>query len=125
MRVRQNRLKRIGVCTRTTTKDKDYSPVVSYGSPQNVLAECWQTSDRLAVERYGERSLGMYTVKIPGNWEKAQGKVPVYTIQRVDAPGTIVVQEGDGLCIFTANDPDYTVVGIREYTPLRLEVQPR
>ena len=118
MRMKQSRVRKISLKPRVVTKDSEGVPEISYGNAIEKYGEVWPATSRLQAETYGNRINGIMNVKLRGTYEIVMdGNVAGYKFKE----GTI--HEGDGVCIYSAGAPDYKVISIKPYKPLRLEIE--
>ena len=126
MRFKMLRTRTISIAHRVTTKDSEGVPEVTYGTPQGFKCELWPAQSELQVKTYGERVNAMFNVKLRG----------AYTIesdQSYTFENGYNLREGDGVFVYTGNvtgatgsaspEPDYKVISIKPYKPLRLEIE--
>ena len=119
-RMRRTRVKTMYLRRRRVTKDGEGVPNISFGEPTEVKGEYWRASGKLQVETYGDRINNIYNVKIRGEYTISQrASHQEYNF------GDFSLCEGDGLCIHVDSDqnPDYRIISITPYRPLRMEVE--
>ena len=131
MRLKQTRVRNFILRTRTTTKDREGAPIVTYGAPKTVRGEIWPATSRKQVEQYGDRISGIQNMRLEGDYkisDDGQGITVTFS------DGTLL-KPGDGIHVFRPyevltlgsdlayTDPDYYVLSITQYYPLKLEVE--
>ena len=122
MRLKQSSLKNYYAKRRRIKKDNEGGTYVEYGAAFPFPGIEWPASGKVQAEMYGNRLSYIRNVKIDG----------VYTV-KADDRGNIdyvfenglVIREMDGLCIYVKPDdaPDYKIISIKPYMPLRLECE--
>lgn len=118
MRMKQSRVRTISLKARIVTKDSEGVPEITYGNAIEMHGEVWPATSRLQVETYGDRINGIMNVRVRGAYEVVMDEnVTGYKF----VAGTI--HEGDGVCINSADEPDYKVISIKPYKPLRMEIE--
>ena len=118
-RLKYSRLKKLYICNRTVTKDSEGVPTESYGQPVEVIGEVWPAQGSRQIEQYGDRISGISNVRLATQYTyTVVGNVPTVTL-----PDETTILVGDGMCIDTDSAPDFTVIAIRPYQPLKLEVE--
>lgn len=119
MRMKLSRIQPITIKRRITTKDGEGVPIVSYDESKTAKAEIWPAGGALQVQTYGDRAHDMQNVKLEGEY-KIIDEDGHTAYQFKD----FTVSEGDGMCIYNRNDePDYKIISITPYKPLKLEVE--
>lgn len=122
MRIKQSRLEEIFFRKRVSEKDKEGSSYETWGAAFPVMAEIWPTSGKVQAQQYGERLSYIRNVRLEGNYiitGDAKGRAMYKT-----ASG-LKIQEGDGICLYTdpKNEPDYRIISIKPYRPLKMEIE--
>lgn len=118
MRMKQSRVRTISLKARIVTKDSEGVPEITYGNAVELHGEVWPATSRLQIETYGNRINGIMNVRIQGAYEIVMdGNVTGYRF------GAGTIHEGDGVCINSASVPDYKVISIKPYKPLRMEIE--
>lgn len=120
MRMKRSRVRTLYLKNKTVQKDNEGGTYPVYSSPVTVRGEVWPANSDLQVQTYGDRVNAMQNVKIKGKYTVTSvGPKDVYSF------GAFSLSAGDGLCINVASteDPDYQIVSIKPYKPLRLEVE--
>ena len=116
MRFKTVRMRTIKFSNKITTKDSEGVPTVTYGAPARFRCEIWPASSELQIKTYGERVNAMYNVKVRGGYE-------INANQSVTFKNGFTLREGDGVYVYDSEKPDYDVVSIKLYKPLRLEIE--
>ena len=120
MRMKRSRVRTLFLKNKTVEKDTEGGTYTVFSNPIEVRGEVWPANSDLQVQTYGDRVNAMQNVKIKGKYTVTSvGTKDVYSF------GTFSLAAGDGLCINVAGteSPDYQIVSIRPYKPLRLEVE--
>jgi len=108
--------------TAVTKKDREQGTYTEYENPVSFSGEVWPASGKVQAEMYGERLSYIRNVRIDGKYvitTDREGRVHyVY-------PAGVDVIEGAGLCLYVDEEaePDYKIIAIKPYNPLRLEVE--
>lgn len=120
-RLKQTRVRPFFIKRKSITKDAEGSPVISYGEPFALKGYIWPATSKKQIEQYGDRIDNIANMRIEGK----------YTIGLLG--GTVQVQfedgetlkTGDGVFVYAGLDdrPDYQVLSITQYYPLKLEVE--
>ncbi|CUP25063.1 Uncharacterised protein [[Eubacterium] contortum] len=122
MRLKRSRVRTYFHKIRTVKKDKEGSTYEEYGNATSFQGEVWPASGKVQAAMYGDKLSYIRNIKIAGTYETvtdSNGKVHyVY-------PGGLDITESDGLCLYVTenNDPDYKIISIKPYQPLRLEAE--
>ena len=122
MRLKRSRVKKYYHKTRTMGKDSEGSTYDVYGASAAFSGEVWPASGKVQAEMYGEKLSYIRNVRI-------QGKYVITTDRKNQLhyvfPDGLDITESDGLCLYVPQEaePDYRVISIKPYTPLRLEVE--
>ena len=120
MRMKASRIRTLSLRRRIVTKDSEGVPTVTWGPARDVKGEYWPAGGQLQVQTYGDRVNNMLNVRLRGSYTiTREGNHQVYAIDGVS------FCEGDGLCIHTASTeaPDYRIISITPYDPIKLEVE--
>lgn len=115
-----SRIQTLNLRNKKTRKDSEGVPVVSWGEATPIEAEIWPAGGQLQTQTYGDRVNGILNVKVKGHYEiTPEGNHLAYNF------GDFTLREGDGLCIYAdaTSKPDYRIISIRTYKPLKLEVE--
>lgn len=122
MRMKRNRVNEYHLRKVKTVKDGEGGTYKEYGSPIAFAGEIWPAGGKVQSQMYGERLSYIRNVKVEGN----------YTIEQDDKgvthyvfPDGLDIVEGDGLCLYAGKDaaPDYRVISITPYRPLKMEAE--
>ena len=115
-----SRIQILNLRRRIGRKDDEGVPVVTWGEATPIEAEKWPAGGQLQVHTYGDRVNNMMNVRVRGPYEIITEK----SHQAYQFEG-FTLCEGDGLCInVSASDkPDYKIISIKPYIPLRMEVE--
>ena len=109
------------IAARTTLKNTEGSTYESFGTPASFVGEQWPASGKVQAQMYGEKLSYIRNVKIEGDY---QISVDQQTGQIEYQFANFDVHESDRIYIDVPNtaDPDYKILSIKPYKPLRLEV---
>lgn len=120
--MKQSRVQTFHLRKRETRKDDQGVTFADYGEPVKFSGEAWPAGGKVQAEMYGERLSYIRNMKIEGE----------YTV-RVDEKNRLHymfgkkldVSESDGVCIYVPGEskPDYKIISIKPYRPLRLECE--
>lgn len=122
MRLKRSRAKDYYHRERIIKKDNESGTYEEYGAAFSFRGEVWPASGKVQAQMYGEKLSYIRNVKIEGKYTMViddKGKVHyVY-------PSGLDITESDGLCLYVPKDfkPDYKIIAIKPYTPLRLEAE--
>lgn len=118
MRLKTSRIKDITLYNKTTEKDSEGVVSTKYLNSFPIKAEIWPATSRLQVETYGDRIHSIQNVKIRGSYNIInENGIIMYDF------GAFKVCEGDGISLYTEGAPDYKIISITPYKPLKLEVE--
>ena len=131
MRFKTLRTKTIKIAHRVTVKDSEGVPIVMYGEPATFKCEMWPAQSELQVKTYGERVNAMFNVKLRGAYQIESDQSYTfdsgYNLREGD--GVFVYREPEGVTgegpvgVTGSETPDYKVISIKPYKPLRLEIE--
>ena len=122
-RLRQSRVKTYFAKPRTLEYDSEGVPSEEFGAPFVIKGYLWPATSTRQVEEYGDRISNIANMRIEGEYEIVlQGRVPAVVFKNGN-----VLMANDGVCVYAncCEDPDYRVIAITEYYPLKLEVERR
>lgn len=118
MRMKRNRIQTLNLKNKSVTKDGEGVPVISWSEATQVEVEVWPAGGQLQVQTYGDRINSIMNVKVKGTYTIVpEGNHLSYVYDN------FTLREGDGLCIYSDNTPDYRIISIKPYKPLKLEVE--
>lgn len=122
MRMKRSRIKTYYLKEHRAEKNRECSIVTVYGDPTAFRGEVWPAGGKLQAEQYGERLSYIRNVKVEGDYTIQSDADGV--LHYVFADGTDFV-ESHGLCLYVGKDadPDYKIIAIKPYKPLRLEAE--
>lgn len=120
MRLKRSRVKAYYLKEHRTEKDRERNAVTVYGNPKMFYGEVWPAAGKVQAEQYGEKLSYVRNVKIEGNYTIRTDEKGV---SHYVFPGGLDVVESHGLCLYVSRDdkPDYKIISIKPYKPLRLE----
>lgn len=115
-----SRIQTLSLRRKTVRKDGEGVTTPVWGSATRIECETWPAGGQLQANTYGDRVNNMKNVKVKGS----------YTVIREENHeayqfDNFTLCEGDGLCINVdaSEDPDYKIVSITPYKPLKMEVE--
>lgn len=122
MRIKQSRLKTYYWKQRITKKDKEGSSYEEWGAAVSFPGESWPASGKVQAQQYGERLAYIRNLRIDGDYTIETDENGVLSYDFGDG---LKLRESDGICIYTGagQEPDYKILSIKEYHPLRLELE--
>lgn len=122
MRIKRSRIEEYYWKKRISKKDKEGSSYEEWGAAVSFKGESWLASGKVQAQQYGERLPYIRNMKIEGK----------YTIE-TDEKGMVSygfengmkIMESDGICLYVGENqkPDYKIISIKPYKPLKLEVE--
>lgn len=120
MRMKRNRQTVHYLKTRQSKKGNEGNSFVTYGEAKEFIGEVWPASGKAQAEIYGERLSYIRNVKIKGKYVITTDREGI--VHYVYPDGLDIV-ENDGVCLYVPADaePDYKVLSIKPYEPLRME----
>lgn len=121
-RFKQTRVRSFWIKKRNVAKDNEGVPVITFGEPVEVKGEVWPATSKRQIETYGDRINDIANVHIQGQYTIAEQNGAVVAVLDDD----ITLSLGDGFYVYRDKDeptPDYIILSITEYQPLKLEVE--
>lgn len=124
MRLKRSRIQRFHLKKRETKKDSEGGTYEEYGAAISFSGEAWPAGGKVQAEQYGERLGYIYNMKIAGKYTIVRNQTDKQIHYIFPDTGLDVV-EGDGICLLVSgeDEPDYKIISIKPYIPLRLEVE--
>lgn len=122
MRMKRSRVNEYYLRKRETRKDEQGSTYEDYASSVSFKGEVWAAGGEVQVKMYGEKLSYIRNVKIQGNYRIiTDEKNHVYYVFE----DGLDVAESDGVCLYVSGEskPDYKIISIKPYQPLRLECE--
>lgn len=122
MRMRRKRVQEFYLRNRETVKDGQGSTYEEYAEPVLFRGEVWAAGGKVQAEMYGERLSYIRNVRIQGKYViTTDRKGVVHYVY----PDGVDVSESDGVCLYVSKDskPDYKIISVKPYEPLRLECE--
>jgi len=118
MRLKRSRLRTLKIANKSITKDSEGVPQDVYGTPSIFDGTVWPAGGKLQVEKYGDKISSILNCKLDGD----------YTIEPEENHikyvfGNFSIREGDGVYIYSDDKPDYRIISITPYKPLKMEVE--
>lgn len=94
------------------------------GDPITVKGEIWPATSRQQIEMYGARLNGISNFRIVGQYSSITdaGRIGI------QLPDDSIIRTGDGLYVLAdplTDEPDYRIISITPYEPVRMEVERR
>lgn len=119
-RIKRSRLQTIYIRQRVMTRGSEGEPIETFEAAYEKQAEVWPAAEHRQIERYGDRITGISNVRVQGAYELNPGASEGVTFE----DGSIL-KPGDGICVNVPPDsePDFRVLTITPYRPLRLEIE--
>lgn len=119
MRQKRSRLKMYKHRPAHIEKDSEGSAHIVYDDATEIQAEMWPGGGKVQSETYGDRLPNIRNLRVSGDYEeKSEGRKLVYQLE-----GGQKISVNDGICLYSADEPDYKVVAIYPYSFLTLEVE--
>ena len=137
--MKRSRIQILSLRRKTVTKDSEGVPSPVWGIPTQVQAEVWPAGGHLQVQTYGDRVNNMMNVRVRGDYQIiTEGNHQAYQFS------DFTLCEGDGICLYveptgaagasgatgatgssgiTDPGPDYRIISIAPYKPLRMEIE--
>ena len=103
-------------------KNREGSTFTEYEKATEVVGEVWPANGKVQAEMYGIDLSYIRNVKIEGNYTITPDEKGV--VHYIFENGVDIVEK-DGLCLYTGKEskPDYEIISIKPYSPLRLEAK--
>ena len=122
MRMKRSRVNEYYLRKRETRKDEQGSTYEDYASSVSFKGEVWAAGGEVQVKMYGEKLSYIRNVKIQGNYRIITDEKN--HVHYVFEDG-LDVAESDGVCLYVSGEskPDYKIISIKPYQPLRLECE--
>lgn len=120
--LKRSRLSTYHVKNRTTEKNNEGVTVDVYGEAFPIRGEIWPATSKRQVEMYGDRINGISNMRIVGRYTVLMSEARVMSIVREDGSA---IKLGDGVCVYAGADqePDYRVLSITPYEPIKMEIE--
>lgn len=122
MRMKRSRVKKYYLRKRETLKDGQGGTYEEYMDPVEWSGEVWAAGGEVQVKMYGEKLSYIRNVKIEGKYKIVTDEKN--RLHYVFENG-LDVAESDGMCLYVPGEskPDYKIISIKPYQPLRLECE--
>lgn len=103
-------------------KDNELNAYTEYLEPVTFKGTVWPGGGKVQAELYGNRLSYIRNIKVEGRYYITTDRKG--TIHYVFPSGLDLV-ENDGLCLYVSADsePDYKIIAVKPYDPLRLECE--
>lgn len=120
--MRRSRIAEYSVCKCTVNKTTEGGTYDTYGEPVSFKGEVWPANGKVQAELYGERLQYIRNIRVQGEYIVEKGTDG--QIHYIFPDGTDFC-ERDGLCLYTSatDGPDYRILSIKPYYPLRMEAE--
>ncbi len=118
--MRRQRIEKFYHKTRISVKDLEGNTSVTYGEAKFFDGEIWPASGKVQAEIYGDRLSYVRNVRIQGKYEIVQDGNGIIHYRYPDG---LDIVENDGVCLYVPaeSEPDYRILSIKPYQPLRME----
>jgi hypothetical protein len=118
--MKQSRLQTYHLRSREVKKDSEGGTNTEYAIAVKFSGEVWPADGRVQAEIYGEKLTYVRNVRIDGTYVITTDRSGI--VHYVYSNGLDIV-ESDGMCLYVdaTAEPDYKVLSIKPYQPLRLE----
>lgn len=122
MRLRRNRLENYYWKPRISKKDKEGSTYEEWGAAVSFQGESWPATGKVQAQQYGERLSYIRNLRIEGKYTMETDEKGMISYDFGDG---LKIRESDGICLYVSgdHDPDYKIISIKPYRPLKLEVE--
>ncbi|MDO4341072.1 MAG: hypothetical protein Q4C91_23850 [Eubacteriales bacterium] len=122
MRIKRSRLETYHCRKRVTQKDKEGSTYEEWGAAVPFSGESWPASGKVQAQQYGERLACIRNLRIEGRYTIETDEKGMVSY---DFGNGLKIQESDGICLYVPgnHEPDYRIISIKPYRPLKLEVE--
>lgn len=120
MRLKRSRLKTYYHTKRIIEKDKEGGTIETYGAAASFSGEVWPGGGKLQAEMYGERLPYIRNIRVDGVYEIQEDEKGIL---HYVFPNGLNMTEGDGVCLYTTEKPDYRIISIKPYRFLALEAE--
>lgn len=120
MRMKRSRIRTINLRNKTTTKNNEGTPIVSWATAIPIKGEIWSDESYQSRNVGGDSLAGSLYMRIIGDYTiESIGNHQVYHF------GSFDLCEGEGFNIYnaTTEEPDFIVKGITAYKPLLLVLE--
>ena len=120
--LKRSRLSTYYVKNRTTEKNNEGVTTDIYSEAFSVRGEIWPATSKRQVEMYGDRITNISNMRITGRYTITLAGKNVISVLLEDGG---VIKPGDGICVLAGpdQDPDYRVLSITPYKPLKMEIE--
>lgn len=119
-RLLMRRLRDFTLMKKQTVIDSEGVPETEYAGNFVVKGYIWPATSKRQLETYGDRIENVSNFRIEGN----------YTIDSTSGVEKLFFPEenqtidlGDGVCVYTTEEPDYRIVSFTNYYPLLMEIE--
>lgn len=118
MRLKKSRVRTLKIASKSVIKDSEGVPEDIYGTPEVFNGIVWPAGGRLQVEKYGDRIDSIMNCKLEGDYTiEPEGNHTKFVYENC------AIKEGDGVYVYNEDKPDYRIISIMPYNPLKLEIE--
>lgn len=120
--LKRSRLSTYYVKNRVTEKNSEGVTTDVYGEAFPVEGEIWPATSKRQVAMYGDRINDISNMRITGKYTLVMSEKRILNVVREDGS---VIALGDGVCVYASadQDPDYRVLSITPYEPIKMEIE--
>lgn len=120
--LKRSRLSTYYVKNRVTEKNSEGVTTDVYGEAFPVEGEIWPATSKRQVAMYGDRINDISNMRITGKYTLVMSEKRALNVVREDGS---VIALGDGVCVYASadQDPDYRVLSITPYEPIKMEIE--
>lgn len=122
MRIRRSRLETYYWRKRISKKDKEGSSYEAWEAAIPFEGESWPASGKVQAQQYGEQLSYIRNLRIEGDYAIVTDDKGMVSY---DFGNGLEIRESDGICLYTdpGREPDYRIISIKPYRPLRMELK--
>lgn len=118
MRLKRSRVRTLKIANKTITKDAEGGIIVSYANATELEGTIWPAGGKLQIQKYGDKVDSMMNCKLKGGYKIVpEGNHVKYVFKDFS------IREGDGVFIYTDENPDYKIVAITAHNTLFMELE--
>lgn len=122
MRIKRSRLEEYHWRKRIPKKDNEGSSYEEWEAAVSFKGESWPASGKVQAQQYGERLSCIRNMKIDGKYNIETDEKGMVSYNFGNG---LRIMENDGICLYVGEKqkPDYKIISIKPYNPLRLELE--
>ncbi len=122
-RMMRKRTQTFHLKNRTVKKDREGNTYEEYGLPVPFTGKQWPAGGKVQAEIYGKKLPYIRNLKVKGTYAVEQRNGVTYYV----FSDKLAFAELDGICLDVPAEsgPDYKIISITPYEPLRMEVERR